>query len=312
MAFKNICLIIVSGLILCFLVISGCDSDKGYTYVDLTEKMSLKEDDLPTAADNTLRVAVSSMVSPKETYAFYKELLEYLGKQIGYDILLIQRKTYAEINELFPKQLIELAFICSGPYATQKEKCGFEGIATPVVRGEPYYQSYLIVKKRSPYFSLGDLRGKVFAFTDPGSNTGALVPRYWLAVKGETEHAYFKQVIYTYSHDNSIMAVAKGLVDGATVDGHKWEFYSRSNPYLTEKTRIIRKSELFGGPPLVASAALAPELKKLIQDTLLSMHQNSKGQKILENLMIDRFERPQPVWYEKILAMYHFVHVEKS
>lgn len=87
----------------------------------------------------------------------------------------------------------------------------------------------------------------MFAFTDPGSNTGALVPRYWLALKGIAAHLYFKEIVYTYSHDNSIMAVAKGLVDGATVDGHKWEFYHRKTPYFTEKTRVIKKSETFGG-----------------------------------------------------------------
>lgn len=307
MELKTICLMLLAGLAACFLMISGCDSNKGYTFVDLTEKIFPGTDDLQTPAKEPLRVAVSSMVSPKETYIFYKELLEYLGKRIGYDILLIQRRTYAEVSALFPKQLIDLAFICSGPYAIQKETYGFEGIATPVVRGKPYYQSYLIVQKQSSHSSLDDLKGKVFAFTDPGSNTGALVPRYWLSLIGAGEHSFFKQVIYTYSHDNSIMAVAKGLVDGATVDGHKWEFYNRKNPYFTEKTRVIRKSEAFGGPPLVASTALASDLKTKIQETILSMHQSSEGRNILGNLMIDRFEKPNSIWYDRILAMHHLV-----
>ena len=307
MEVKTIGRMLLTGLAACVLMISGCDSNRGYTHVDLTDKKVPGTEDLQTPAKDTLRVAISAMISPKETYIFYRELLEYLGKRIGYDILLVQRRTYAEVNALFPKHLIDLAFICSGPYATQRESYGFEGIATPVVRGMPYYQSYLIVQKQSSHSRLEDLKGKVFAFTDPGSNTGALVPRYWLSLMGATEHSFFKQIIYTYSHDNSIMAVAKGLVDGATVDGHKWEFYNRKNPYFTEKTRVIKTSEHFGGPPLVASAALAPDLKSRIQETMLSMHQSGDGRNILENLMIDRFEAPDPVWYEKIRTMHHLV-----
>jgi phosphonate transport system substrate-binding protein len=93
----------------------------------------------------------------------------------------------------------------------------------------------------------------VFAFTDPDSNTGAMVPRFWLAQLGETPESFFSKTIFTYSHDNSILAVAKGLVDAAAVDGHQWEYFERFNPGYTSKTRVIRKSQPFGSPPLVAA-----------------------------------------------------------
>lgn len=70
--------------------------------------------------------------------------------------------------------------------------------------------------------------------------------------------SFFKRITYTYSHDNSILAVAKGLVDGAAVDGHKWEFYNAKNPYFTSKTRVIKKSDYFGSPPKSLRLALFP------------------------------------------------------
>ena len=79
----------------------------------------------------------------------------------------IQRKTYDEINELIRKGEVDLAFICTGPYASGRERYGFEALATPIVRGEPYYQSYLIVNRDSPFNKFEDLRGRKFAFTDP-------------------------------------------------------------------------------------------------------------------------------------------------
>ena len=148
-----------------------------------------------------------------------------------------------------------------------------------------------------------DLRGKIFAFTDPDSNTGALVPQFWLTEIGETPESFFESFTYTYSHDNSIMAVARTLVDGATVDGHKWEYFQSKNPIYSSRTRVLKKSEPFGSPPLVASVALPPEDKEQIRQFVFTMHLDPAGKKILENLMIDRFVSPEEKWYEPIQRM---------
>jgi len=248
----------------------------------------------------SLKVAVGAMISPKETFVYYRQLLDYLASNLGREVQLVQRKTYREVNELIGKGQIDLAFICSGPYVSGNERYGFELLATPEVQGSHFYHSYLIVNKESPFQSLEDLKGRVFAFTDPDSLTGRLVPTFWLAEMDERPETFFAKVIYTYSHDNSILAVARGLVDGAAVDGLVWEYYQHKNPSWTSGTRVIRKSEPYGIPPVVASNALPLELKERIQHLLLSMHQDAAGRKILQELMIDRFLAPQEEWYDTV------------
>jgi len=284
-------------------LILGCEKNTDYQSVDLSEKQKEEKQALSGTERRELRVAVAAMISPKDTLVYYEELLNFIGKKIEHEIVLIQRKTYSEVNELFPKRLIDMAFVCSGPYANEKKRYEFEGIATPVIRGEPYYQSYLIVQKDSPYQSLDDLKGKIFAFTDPDSNSGNLVPRFWLLQKNHSPESFFSRVTYTYSHDNSILAVSKGLVDGAAVDGHQWEFYHIKNPSLTARTRVIKKSDRFGSPPLVTSSFLNPKLKSDIEHIVLNLHQTDEGKKILENLMIDRFVKPKEEWYKNVQAM---------
>ena len=299
---------LIRPFILCLPVVilslfSGCSGDSDYKHINFSKTISVKQPDNQVTEPGLLRVAVAAMISPKDTFVYYKELLDYLGTKAGYSVQLIQRKTYGEINELFLKRRIDLAFICTGPYATGKKKYGFEGLATPVVRGEPYYQSYLIVNKNSKYRKLQDLRHQIFAFTDPESNTGSLVPSYWLSEMGETPESYFKRVTYTYSHDNSILAVAKNLVGGATVDGHKWEYYNQRNPVHTSMTRVIKKSELFGGPPLVVSSHLPKQLILQLRETILSMHKDPAGRRILNQLMIDHFVGLKEEWYEPVRRM---------
>jgi phosphonate transport system substrate-binding protein len=285
------------------LTATGCGGDSDYKPVDFSKTVVIAHPDTETSQEKVLRVAVAAMISPKETFIYYRELLNYIGKNSGLDIQFIQRKTYDEINALFLKGEIDLAFICTGPYAAAREKYGFEALATPQVRGKPFYQSYLIVGKDSPYRHLEDLRGRVFAFTDPDSNTGTLVPHHWLAQVGEAPATFFQKTVYTYSHDNSILAVARGLVDGAAVDGHQWEYFQHFTPALTSKTRVIRKSEPYGSPPLVASSRLPDELKTSIRGILLAMHQEPDGREILDKLLIDQFLAPREEWYEPVRAM---------
>lgn len=253
---------------------------------------------------SALRVAVAAMVSPKETFDLYRQLLAYLGRRLGQDLKIVQRKTYGEINDLLEKGEVDLAFICSGPYSLGRTRHGFEPLAVPEVQGSHFYRSYLIVNQNSPFQRLEDLRGRTFALTDPESNTGALVPTYWLAGLKESPQTFFSRTIYTYSHDNSIMAVARGLVDGAAVDGLVWEYYSLKNPSLTLRTRIIKKSEPYGIPPLVASRHLPREFKEQLRQMLLSLHQEPEGKRILGELLIDRFLPLREEWYEPIRQMH--------
>ena len=292
----KLCLVISAGLSF----LTACSGETDIRVVDFNKTVVVEQPGKQTSDNPSFRVAVAAMISPKDTFVYYRQLLDYIGGNLERNVQFIQRKTYGEINELLGKGQIDLAFICSGPYVTGKAKYGFELLATPEVQKSHFYQSYLIVNKSSHFKQMNDLRGQVFAFTDPDSNTGKLVPTYWLSQMGERPETFFSKTIYTYSHDNSILAVAKSLVDGAAIDSLIWEYYHRKNPIFTSKTRIIRKSEPYGIPPIVASRFLAPDLKDRIRRVLLAMHNDPRGQEILEELMIDRFTSTQDAWYNSI------------
>jgi phosphonate transport system substrate-binding protein len=283
--------------------LTGCIGESDATFVDFSKRLPADQPGDTLDQSSNFKVAVGSMISAKQTVVNYHQLLDYIAGKLGRSIQLVQRKTYTEINELIGTGQIDLAFICSGPYAVSKNKYGFEAMAMPQVRGSYLYQSYLIVNKDSPYQSLTDLKGKIFAFTDPESNTGKLVPTYWLKKKGESPETFFKKTVYTYSHDNSIMAVARSLVDGATVHGQIWEYYNHRKPEFTARTRIIKKSKPFGNPPVVASSSLPEPIKKNIRHLLFNMHRDPEGKKILDELMIDRFIAPKENCYNPILEM---------
>ena len=290
-------------LFICWIFLNGCMGDSDAVFVDFSDRKIEERPSDVSQGNAYFKVAVGSIMSAQETVVYYHQLLEYIANKLGRQIQLVQRKTYGEINELIGMGQIDLAFICSGPYAGGKEKFGFQALAMPRVRGSHLYQAYLIVNKDSPFQKLDDLRGKSFAFTDPESNTGKLVPTYWLNKTGAKPEDFFGKTIYTYSHDNSIRAVAMSLVDGAAVNGQVWEYYNYSDPVFAAKTRIIKRSQPFGNPPVVASSRVPHQMKERIRNLLLKMHLDPKGKKILDELMIDGFIAPKEECYDPILAM---------
>ncbi|MHC4460474.1 MAG: substrate-binding domain-containing protein [Planctomycetota bacterium] len=262
-----------------------------------------------TLAQNTdkLRIAVGAIISPTESLTFYEDIFDYIGEKLGREVEMVQRKTYTEVNFLMKEERIDAAFVCSRPYVEGHRDFGMELLCVPVCFGKTEYHSYFIVHKDSPIQSLEDLRGKVFAFSDPLSNSGMLIPVYTLAKMGETPESFFRRYIFTYSHDNSIRSVAEKFVDGAAVDSLIWEYLNTKEMEWTAKTKIIYKSEPCAIPPVVASPGIDKELKDKLGSVFLNMHNDPRGREILQRVLIDRFTVIEDNAYDSIRQMETFM-----
>ena len=264
------------------------------------------------AALSPLRIGMGAMITPKDGYVYYQRLQKYIEKKLGRPVLLVDRENYDEMNGLLESGSVDAAFVCAGPYVEGKRKFGMELLAMPVVKGKPVYFSYIIVHRDSTFKSLEDLRGRRFAFTDPKSNSGKLVPDYMLARMNETPERYFSKVEYTYGHDKSIRAVAEKLVDGAAVDSLIWEYAAIKQPDLTAQTRIIVRSDPYGIPPLVVRPGIAPELKKQLAEIMLNAASDPEGKEILTGMMIERFIAGDDKNYDSIRAMNSWVAAQRK
>lgn len=256
---------------------------------------------------NTLKIAVGAIISPTKSLVFYEDIFDYIGEKLGREVEMVQRKTYAEVNILMEEGRIDAAFVCSRPYVEGHRDFGMELLCVPVCFGKTEYCSYFIVHKDSSIQNLEDLRGKVFAFSDPLSNSGMLIPSYTLAMMGERPESFFRRHIFTYSHDNSIHSVADKLVDAAAVDSLIWEYENMKEPEWTTRTRIIYKSAPCGIPPVVVSPGIAPQLKEKLRSAFLNMHNDPRGREILKRVLIDRFTVIEDSAYNSIRQMKAFM-----
>jgi len=202
---------------------------------------------------------------------------------------LVQRRTYAEVNELIEAGDVDMAFVCTSAYVAGVRDFGMELLAAPQVNGETVYYSVLIVPADSSAKNIEDLRGGTFAFTDPMSNTGRNYPTYLVQQLGETPDRFFGRTFYTYSHDDAVRAVANHVADGAAVDSLVYDYVLARHPELGERTRIIHRSSPFGIPPVVVSPHVRPQLAALLQTILIQMADDFAGQDALAAAGFERF-----------------------
>lgn len=235
---------------------------------------------------------------------------EYISNKLGVPGSIVITTLYSDMSRMLKNDEVDIAYVCGAPYVLDHDFFGEELLAVPIPafsNGKPTYKSYVIVRKDSPYKSLKDLQMKRYALSDPLSNSGKLVPTYLLARKGYKLDEYFHSYLYTYSHSNSIEAVAMGLVDGASVDGYIWELHQRIDPTFSSQTKVIHKSRDFPFTPFVIRNSIDSKIKKKIKNIFLEMHQNPEGKKVLDKLFIERFVSLNDKDYDPIREMFKFV-----
>lgn len=233
-------------------------------------------------------------------------LQTYLSNALERPVTLVTRRTYQEITALLLSGQLDAAWICGYPYIQYRDRLTL--LAVPVWQGQPLYRSYLIVDQNRAAEDILDLRGDIHAFSDPDSNSGYLVTQAALAERGIPPNTFFRKTFFTYSHRNVVRAVASGLAESGSVDGYVWEVISEIEPELTTKTRILRKSELLGFPPIACARTLGGTLlAAAIRNALVAMAEDPTGRVLLAELRLDGFAPGEPALFDGIAQKYELV-----
>jgi len=237
-----------------------------------------------------------------DQHALLAEWRDYLEARTNRPVEFVQRDRYRDTMDLLQQQKVEFAWICDYPYVVLKKEVRL--LAVALNDGKPTYRSYLIVPARDVQtHSVNDLKGSVFAYADPYSNTGYLVPRFEIKQSGQDPTSFFKRTFFTWSHRKAIDAVAVGLAQGASVDSYVWDALNKVRPDITAKTRVAWTSEEYGFPPLVAQSNVPDADFLLMQDVLMNMKNDTHGRLLLARLNLTGFIAGSPKLYDRVAEM---------
>lgn len=252
------------------------------------------------AAPPVCRIGVTP-VTLEDRVGLLRRWAAYLTDALGRDVRLVPFAGYQRVLEALERSELEAAWLCGYPYILRRARLRL--VAVPFWHGQPLYQGYVIVREDSPWQDLRDLRGGIFAYADPLSNSGYLVVRHGLAGMGFEPDRFFGRTFFTHAHRHVIDAVADGLADGGAVDGYVWEVLREMRGARGLRTRVIWRSDWHGFPPVVCSASVSEALRLGLQRALIGMSASEAGQRILSDLYLDAFVAGDPGWYRSIERM---------
>jgi phosphonate transport system substrate-binding protein len=257
------------------------------------------------AADLPFRFALTPVLLTSDL-VMLEELKAYLARAMDRPVHLITRRTYQEITALLVTRQVDAAWICGYPYVAYRNELAL--VAVPVWRGKPLYQSYLICRSDLNATSLADLAGTVHAFSDPDSNSGYLVTCAALTEMGTSPDRFFRQFFYTYGHRNVVRGVSAGLAASGSVDGYVYDVLRETEPDLAAWTKVIRKSELLGFPPIACPAAVAnTDAISRLRAALVGISSDEHGRRVLAMLRLDGFSVEEPSLFDDIAAKMRLV-----
>lgn len=247
-----------------------------------------------------IRIGLTSVVV-RENLDFFSDWAAYLAARLERPVTFIQRRSYSEIMDLLKSGDVHFAWICGYPYARRRDPEFLELLAVPLWQGAPLYQSYIIASVGAAGIqTLADLHSGVFAYSDPDSNSGYLVPRDMLTREGMSPESLFRVSFFTWDHGETVQAVADGVADAGAVDSYVWEYVEATQPSLAGRTRVLARSDRFGFPPLVARRGIGNDLTRRMRGALLGMADDTAGRLLLDRLALDGFSVQPDSLYDSI------------
>lgn len=186
---------------------------------------SKSNDTKEEAAAKPFTIGVIPVQTEGEMESAMEKLQSTLSEKLNREVSVEVYPDYNGVVEAMNYNKIDMAYFGPLTYVVAHEKSGAKAIITQLIKGEPFYYSYIITHKDNPWNSLEDLlknKGEVdFAFGDINSTSGSLIPSIALKDRGvyETEDDHkFNSVRFTGSHDATALAVQNKQVSAGAID----------------------------------------------------------------------------------------------
>jgi len=249
---------------------------------------------------NPLRFGHISVEDPTVTLNKYQPLLDIISKEIGRKVILVQTSSYSKMNEAFLKKNVDMGILNSFSYVQIADKAGLVPLARRVIKGRGSYRSYIIVRNNEDINKYADIKGKIFAFSDPNSTTGYLLPKIMLAKNGIDHKEDLNKTLFIGKHDSTIYAVLNKTADAGAIASY---IFDAADVKIKARIKILGKSEPIPLGPMVIRQDLGKELAEKIKKTMLGLYQNKKGMNVLKSAKLNRFEQASDKDYDIVREM---------
>jgi len=219
----------------------------------------------------------------------WEPFLNDMSRAIGMKVNGFYATEYAGIIEAQRFNKVQIAWYGNKSAIEAVDRSNGEVFAQFVdLDGTPGYYSYLITHRDSAIKSLDDVlkNGKSYSFGigDPSSTSGTLVPTYYVFTLNKLDPRTHFRVTRSSNHEGNFLAVLNKQVDLATSNSEMTDKMKEKSPEKLDQIRIIWTSPLIPRDPLVWRKDLPAEVKKKVQDFVVSYGRDEREKEILKNM----------------------------
>ena len=243
-----------------------------------------KEKPLGTA-ENPLKFFFVPSVDAKLLEASGEKVKAHLEKVTPYKFNFAVPSSYVAVVEAFGTNRADIAAVNTFGYIMANERYGANARIVFVRHGSETYNSQIIARTDSGIESVKDLEGKKFAYVDPASTSGYLLPAKLFA----DNSVKLAETMFAQKHDNVVTMVYQKQVDaGATFysppkDG-KIEDARRlvktQFPDVEDKVKIVQLTDSIPNDPIIFRKELPQDIVNTVVDALLAYVGTEEGKSV--------------------------------
>ncbi|WP_084385705.1 phosphate/phosphite/phosphonate ABC transporter substrate-binding protein [Rhodococcus sp. WMMA185] len=225
-----------------------------------------------TNSDNTIRLGLSPDEDSAAVLARYEPLVDYLSEATGLRVEPYVGADYTAVIEALNSGHLDLAWFGPSEYVLASERVngGVEPFASAIQSDDTVpYRSSFIVRTDSGINGPADFQGKVVAFTDPASTSGHIFGQYALTEAGYDVDSLFSQIVYSGSHDASLLSLLNGRVDVAAISSRKIPGFIDSGVAGRDEIKTVFESPEIPADPITYRADLPQDKKDLLRHAFL-------------------------------------------
>ncbi|MCT4702970.1 phosphonate ABC transporter substrate-binding protein [Enterobacteriaceae bacterium H20N1] len=238
--------------------------------------------------EKSLNFGIISTESQQNLKPQWDPFLKDMEKKLGMKVNAFFAPDYAGIIQGMRFNKVDIAWYGNLSAMEAVDRANGQVFAQTVAAdGSPGYWSVLIVNKDSPINNLNDMLAKRkdlnFGNGDPNSTSGYLVPGYYVFAKNNVAVSDFKRSVNA-NHETNALAVANKQVDVATNNTENMDRLKLTAPQKFNDLKVIWKSPLIPGDPIVWRKNLSEETKDKIYDFFMSYGKAPEEAQVLKGL----------------------------
>jgi phosphonate transport system substrate-binding protein len=244
-----------------------------------------------------INFGIISTESQSNLKPLWEPFIADMSKAIGISVKPFYVTQYNGVIEGMRFGQVQVAWYGGKSYIEAARIANAEAFAQVVgADGNKGYYSHLITNQENPIAAAKKQDGDKyviqnaaklsFAFNDPNSTSGFLVPSYYIFAKNNIDpKKIFKRLIFAGNHEATALAVANKQVDVATNNSEALERLQKTNPEASKKIKIIWTSPIIPSDPIAYRKDLPEDVKKKIHTFFYTY----KNQKVLQALQWSAF-----------------------